>query len=89
MIKSVRVASAFLAGATFFISTFSCEEKKEVPTGITGTISENAMVVSAREEASAIGLQIIKNGGNAFDAMMATEMALAVTYPFAGNITIG
>ncbi|MBN7816563.1 gamma-glutamyltransferase [Algoriphagus pacificus] len=86
MVKSFRVASAFLAGATFFISTFSCQEKKEVSTGITGTIAENAMVVSAREEASAIGLQIIKNGGNAFDAMMATEMALAVTYPFAGNL---
>lgn len=44
------------------------------------------MVVSAREEASKIGLQIMKDGGNAFDAMIATEMALAVVYPFAGNL---
>ena len=51
-----------------------------------GTISEKAMVVSAREEASKIGVAIMQQGGNAFDAMMATEMALAVCYPFAGNL---
>ena len=44
------------------------------------------MVVSAREEASRIGVDILKKGGNAFDAMMATELALAVSYPSAGNI---
>ncbi len=44
------------------------------------------MVVSAREEASAIGVAILKKGGNAFDAMVATELALAVAYPFAGNL---
>jgi len=51
-----------------------------------GLITSKAMVVSAREEASAIGAQILKKGGNAFDAMMATELALAVAYPYAGNI---
>jgi len=44
------------------------------------------MVVSAREEASRIGVEILKKGGNAFDAMMGTELALAVSYPSAGNI---
>ena len=44
------------------------------------------MVVSAREEASQIGIDILKKGGNAFDAMVATELALAVSYPSAGNI---
>jgi gamma-glutamyltranspeptidase/glutathione hydrolase len=52
----------------------------------TGVISSKAMVVSAREEASKIGIEIIKKGGNAFDAMCATELALAVAYPYAGNI---
>ena len=52
----------------------------------TGLVTEKAMVVSAREEASAIGIEILKKGGNAFDAMVATELALAVAYPFAGNI---
>ena len=51
-----------------------------------GVISENAMVVSARSEASQIGIDILKKGGNAFDAMVATELALAVCYPSAGNI---
>jgi gamma-glutamyltranspeptidase/glutathione hydrolase len=51
-----------------------------------GLIAEKAMVVSARKEASEIGIEILKQGGNAFDAMMATEMALALTYPVAGNL---
>ena len=51
-----------------------------------GVTAKNAMVVSAREEASKIGLSVMQSGGNAFDAMIATEMALAVVYPFAGNL---
>jgi gamma-glutamyltranspeptidase/glutathione hydrolase len=43
-------------------------------------------VVSARKEATQIGLEIIKNGGNAYDAMIATHLALAVVHPTAGNI---
>jgi gamma-glutamyltranspeptidase / glutathione hydrolase len=52
----------------------------------TGLVSQKAMVVSAREEASKIGVEIMKKGGNAFDAMVATELALAVAYPYAGNL---
>ena len=48
-----------------------------------------AAVVSSRIEASEIGARILKEGGNAFDAMIATELALAVAYPFAGNISGG
>jgi gamma-glutamyltranspeptidase/glutathione hydrolase len=51
-----------------------------------GIIAEKAMVVSARTEASNIGVDIMKKGGNAFDAMIATDFALAVAYPFAGNL---
>ena len=46
----------------------------------------NPAVVSARKEASDIGIEIMKKGGNAFDAMVAVHLALAVTYPIAGNI---
>ena len=53
---------------------------------VTGLIADKAMVVSAREEASKIGAEIMQKGGNAFDAMIATELALAVAYPYAGNI---
>ena len=55
----------------------------------TGLVTSKAMVVSAREEASKIGVEIMKKGGNAFDAMVATEFALAVSYPYAGNISGG
>lgn len=51
-----------------------------------GLVTSKAMVVSALEEASQIGVEIMKKGGNAFDAMVATELALAVAYPYAGNI---
>jgi len=71
------------------ITTFSCKDNEHQNTHLkseTGLITEKAMVVSAREEASKIGVQILKQGGNAFDAVMATEMALAVTYPYAGNL---
>lgn len=54
--------------------------------GQRGMVASHAMVVSAREEASLIGTDIMKQGGNAFDAMVATELALAVAYPYAGNI---
>jgi gamma-glutamyltranspeptidase/glutathione hydrolase len=53
---------------------------------IIGLIAEKAMVVSAKEEASKIGVAILKKGGNAYDAMVATQLALAVVYPVAGNI---
>ncbi|SEG45270.1 gamma-glutamyltranspeptidase / glutathione hydrolase [Flavobacterium urumqiense] len=52
----------------------------------TGLVADKAMVVSARVEASKIGVEIMRKGGNAFDAMVATELALAVAYPFAGNL---
>ena len=61
---------------------FNCEKSsKDI-----GLISEKAMVVSARIEASNIGINILKKGGNAYDAMIATQFALAVVYPIAGNI---
>ena len=62
------------------ITLISCKKDK------LGYIAENGMVVSARIEASKIGVDILKKGGNAFDAMIATELALAVSYPSAGNI---
>jgi gamma-glutamyltranspeptidase / glutathione hydrolase len=64
----------------------SCKGEQTKKTSTKGLISEHAMVVSARAEASKIGSDILKKGGNAFDAMVATELALAVAFPYAGNL---
>ena len=47
---------------------------------------KNGIVVSAHPLATAAALDVLKAGGNAFDAAVALNMALAVTYPRAGNI---
>ena len=46
----------------------------------------HAAVVSAHPLASRVGMEIMKLGGNAMDAAIATQLALAVVYPGAGNI---
>jgi len=48
--------------------------------------AKNGMVVSANKLASEVGIQILKDGGNAIDASVAVGFALAVTYPYAGNL---
>ena len=49
-------------------------------------VGKNGVVVSSHELASKIGLEVLKDGGNAIDAAIATGFALAVVHPGAGNI---
>jgi len=49
-------------------------------------VGRNGMVVSSHQLASEIGIDILKKGGNAIDAAIATGFALAVVHPGAGNI---
>lgn len=55
-------------------------------TGNKLTVSKNGAVVCAHPLASKIGVDVMKKGGNAFDASVATQFTLAVVYPGAGNI---
>jgi gamma-glutamyltranspeptidase / glutathione hydrolase len=66
--------------------TASCSTPPDTRLGPTG---KQGMVVSAHPEATGIGLAILQSGGNAMDASVAVEFALAVCYPAAGNIAGG
>src|SRR6266481_81816 len=49
-------------------------------------VAEHGMVVAQEKIAAQIGTDVLKHGGNAVDAAVATGFAMAVTYPRAGNI---
>lgn len=51
-----------------------------------GAIGSKAMVVTAHRDATRIGVEVLNKGGNAIDAAVAVQFALAVAYPSAGNI---
>ena len=86
-IMNLMKKTAFIV--LLFLAFISCKESPEiaqVDASKRGLITEKAMVISARKEASQIGAEILEKGGNVFDAMMATDLALSVAYPYAGSI---
>lgn len=80
-----RVTFFFILTIFFFSS---CDAPAPLPPKAPerGVIADNGMVVSAHPLASKVGVEIMKKGGNAFDAAIAVQFALAVAYPRAGNI---
>jgi gamma-glutamyltranspeptidase/glutathione hydrolase len=76
-----RLTFSFLI---FLTSLPAIAQNKVIPAK--GVIAGNGMVVSAHPEASRVGVDILKKGGNAIDAAVAVQFALAVTFPAAGNI---
>lgn len=76
---SVFSATLFLSCTSPAIRPFSYSSQKVVT-------ASNGAVVSAHPLASQVGVAILKKGGNAVDAAIAVQLALAVVYPGAGNI---
>ena len=79
-IKSIKVIFALLILITLLTLQSACTNSPQPVS------SKNGMVVTASSYASKVGIEILKKGGNAIDAAVAVGFALAVTYPYAGNI---
>ncbi|MDO7887477.1 gamma-glutamyltransferase [Hymenobacter cheonanensis] len=58
----------------------------QLPPATVPVVARHALVVSAHPEASKVGCAIMQQGGNAYDAAVAVQFALAVVLPVAGNV---
>jgi len=74
-----------VAGLIGLIASLAAVQPQAAPTPVSAATGQG-LVVSASSIASEIGAQVLRDGGNAIDAAIATGYALAVTYPTAGNI---
>ena len=81
--SGARIAS--IAIGFVFLFTSCSGLRPSINQGKTA-IGNEAMVVTAHPEATRVGVDILGDGGNAVDAMVAVHFALAVVYPSAGNI---
>ena len=82
-------ATVFALALSPIVSSEALAQKKqllEYPSIHSPVVGERGMVVSQNAIATKVGADILRQGGNAVDAAVATAFALAVTLPRAGNI---
>jgi gamma-glutamyltranspeptidase/glutathione hydrolase len=77
----MQIAHARLLASALL--SFSCAARAASPAPVA---AEHGMVVTAQQLATHIGVDVLRNGGNAIDAAVAVGYALAVAYPAAGNL---
>ncbi len=84
-----HILCSLLAGVLLAGGTACTQQPAEQQAGtepIMGLLGDSVMVVSAHPLASQVGVEVMRLGGNAYDAAIAVQFALAVVYPRAGNI---
>jgi gamma-glutamyltranspeptidase/glutathione hydrolase len=72
--------------ATLMVLLVMATAPQSTADGLRPVHAKQAMVVSVHQEASQVGAESMRRGGNAVDAAVATGFALAVVHPAAGNI---
>jgi gamma-glutamyltranspeptidase / glutathione hydrolase len=86
-----RIVAAFVVSFALFMPASAQEQRRGFYTPaaadtVHAVAAEHGMVVAQERTAARIGTDILRRGGNAIDAAVATGFAMAVTYPRAGNI---
>lgn len=75
-----------LAYCTILLFLFTTCQRPHHRTKEVGPLGDQAMISTAHPLATKVGVEVLKNGGNAFDAALAVKFALAVVFPRAGNV---
>ncbi len=86
-----RTFFAFIAALAFGLAPATAQDARRTyvpaaPDAVRAIAAEHGMVVAQEKISAQIGADILRRGGNAVDAAVATGFAMAVTYPRAGNI---
>ncbi len=84
-----RIFAAIVLIVAFCVPAGAQERRVYTPPAadtVHAVAAEHGMVVAQEKIAARIGADVLRRGGNAVDAAVATGFAMAVTYPRAGNI---